>query len=193
MKIFYLDEETTGTNPVVNDIIQLAGIIEIDGQVIERVNMNCQPFDWEAVEEQALRVNGLSIAKLRTFQEPKEMHSALLKVSGKYVDKYDKTDKFTLAGQKVGFDADFLKEFFIKCGDQYYGSWFNWRHVDLLSVVRWLRYVGRIELENDRLETIAAHFGITFDAHDAMADIETTRTLLKMIAEKYLVKEIRNE
>lgn len=186
MKIFYLDEETTGTNPVVHDIIQLAGIIEIDGKVIERVNMNCQPFDWSAVEEEALRVNGLSIAKLNTFQEPKEMYLALLKVLGKYVNKYDKTDKFTIAGQKVGFDADFLKEFFIKCGDMYYGSWFNWRHVDLLAVVRWLRYAGRINLENDKLETIATHFGISFDAHDAMADIETTRNLLIQITEKYL-------
>jgi DNA polymerase-3 subunit epsilon len=187
MKIFYMDEETTGKDPVKHDIIQLAAIVEIDGKVMERFNMNCQPFDYSTVEQEALDVNGMTIEKLRTFPEPIELYHALTRMTSKYIDKYDRTDKFTPAGQRVGFDADFLKAFFDKCGDKYFGSWFNWRHVDLLSAVRWLRYAGVLNIENDKLETIAAHFGIQFDAHDAMADIETTRTILHMIRDKYIV------
>lgn len=184
-KVLYMDEETTGTDPVKNDVIQLAAIVEINGKVMERFNMRCQPFDYDAISQEALDVNGLTVEQLRTFPEPIELYKALTGVMGKYIDKYDRTDKFTPAGQRVGFDADFLKAFFEKCGDKYYGSWLNWRHVDLLAVVRFLRYAGVLEIENDKLETVAAHFGITFDAHDAMADIETTRNLLWIIRHKY--------
>lgn len=184
-KILYLDEETTGTDPIKNDVIQLAAIVEINGKIMERFNMRCQPWDYGTIEQQALEVNGLTVEKLRTFPEPIELYQAFTRMIGKYIDKYDRMDKFTPAGQNVPFDTGFLKCFFEKCGDKYYGSWMNWRHIDLLPVVRFMRYAGKINLENDKLETIAGHFGITFDAHDAMADIETTRQLIHMIKDKY--------
>jgi oligoribonuclease (3'-5' exoribonuclease) len=34
VKIFWFDTETTGLDPVVNSIVQLAAIIEIDGEVV---------------------------------------------------------------------------------------------------------------------------------------------------------------
>jgi len=192
-KVLYLDEETTGTDPVKNDVIQLAAIVEIKGKIMERFNMRCQPWDYGTIEMQALDVNGLTVDELLTFPEPIELYQAFTRMMGKYIDKFDRMDKFTPAGQKVQFDTGFLKCFFEKCGDKYYGSWMNWRHIDLLAVVRFLRFAGQLNIENDKLETVASHFGIEFDAHDAMADIETTRKLLLIIRDKYFHSEEENK
>jgi DNA polymerase III subunit epsilon len=189
MKVMYLDTETTGVDPKINDIVQLAAIIEIDGREMETFKMNCHPFDWNAVEDKALEVNRITREDLETFPAPVQMHTALTKVLGKYVNKYDRMDKLTIAGQKADFDAGFLREFFFKNGDQYYGSWFNYRHVDLLAVVRFLRYAGRLKIENDKLTTVAEYFGVALDAHDALEDIRATRELIKILIDRYLVKE----
>jgi len=189
MKIIYLDTETTGVDPKVNDIIQLAGIVEIDGQEMDTIELKVQPFDYNNISPEALQVNGITLEQLRTFMPPKEGHGQLTRFLGKFINKFDKLDKFTIAGQKVDFDAGFLREFFFKAGDQYYGSWFNYRHVDLLAFTRLLRYAGRLTIENDKLTTVAEHFGVSLNAHDALEDIRATRELLKMLIDRYLVKE----
>lgn len=186
MKILYLDTETTGTDPKVHDIIQLAAIAEIDGQEIESIEIKVQPFSYENISPEALQVNGLTLEQIRTFMEPKEAHGKLTRFLGKFINKYDKFDKFTIAGQKADFDAGFLREFFFKAGDQFYGSWFNYRHVDLLAVVRFLRYAGKLRIENDKLATISEALGIELNAHDALEDIRATKKAMGILIERYL-------
>lgn len=186
MKTLFLDTETTGTNPKVNDIIQVAGLVEIDNEIKETFKFNCQPFDYSTVEQGALDVNKLTIEQIKTFPMPQVVYKQITTIACKYVNKYDTADKFTLAGQRVGFDADFLNEFFIKNGDKYYGSLFNWRHIDLLSITRLLNYAGIIKTKNDKLVTVAEYFGIEFNAHDALDDILTTRVILKKIIDECL-------
>ena len=186
MKVLYLDTETTGLDPKKNDIIQVAGIVEIDGQEVEAFKFNCQPFDYGAVKQSALDVHGFTIEQIRNFPDPRCVYDELKFILVKYIDKYNRDDKFTLAGQNVRFDADFLNEFFIKNSDTYYGSWFNWRHVDLLAFVRILNFASIIKTENDKLETLAKMFDVELKAHDALEDIRATRTILKKLIERYL-------
>jgi DNA polymerase-3 subunit epsilon len=186
MKTLYLDVETTGLDPKVNDIIQIVGIVEIDGEVKETFKFNCQPFDYSTVEQGALDVNELTIDQIKNFPMPQVVYKQIITIAGKYVNKYDNTDKFTLAGQRVGFDADFLNEFFLKNDDKYYGSWFNWRHIDLLALTRLLNYAGIINTKNDKLETVAGLFDIKLNAHDALEDILATRAVLKKMIDEFL-------
>lgn len=187
MKVFYFDTETTGFDSVKHDIIQIAGIVEVNGKEMSEFNFKCQPFNYAAVEEQALEVNKITMEALRTFPEPRIIYNQLIGVLNKYVDRYDKADKFTIAGQNASFDAGFLKEFFIKNGDSYFGSWFNYQHVDLVAFSRVLQYAGLLDTENVRLATLAEKFGVELKAHDALEDIRATRELLGIMTRKYLV------
>jgi len=186
MKVLYFDAETTGTNPERNDIIEMAGLIEIDREVVETFKLYCQPFDYGTIEQSALDCHGISVEKIRTFPTPQETYGQLIKVMDRHVNRYDRTDKFYLAGQKVGFDADFLQAFFEKNNDKYFGSWFNRRYIDLLALTRILNYVGVLKTENDKLGTLAEIFGIRLDAHDALEDIHATREILKIMLGKYI-------
>lgn len=186
MKVLYFDVETTGLDPVKNDVIQIAGIIEIGNEVKMDFCMNCQPFSYDNITQEALDINGYTIEQIKTFDSPGAVYRKLIGIFEKYIDRFDKSDKFYPAGQNVRFDVDFLKQFFIKNDDKYYGSWLNYHYVDLLYLAAVLKYAGKIDVENLKLETIAEYFGFKFKAHDALADITTTRLILKQIIGGYL-------
>jgi DNA polymerase-3 subunit epsilon len=193
MKVLYFDTETTGLDPVQNDIIQLAGMVEINGEIKEEFNLFSQPFSYENVAQEALDIHGISIDTIKQFPAPDYLRIRLIKILGKHVDRYNPMDKFYPAGQNIQFDLHFLEENFKKNNDIYFGSWF-WRYcLDLYSLSTILRYKGILKTENLKLETLAKHFGVELKAHDAMSDIRATREIIRIILDRYIADpEARN-
>ena len=181
MKIFHFDVETTGTDPKEHDIVQLAYLVEIDGVDKEEGSLFMQPFDFDSISAEALTVNKLTIEQLRWFDNPRDVYSGVCKILSKYVDKYNRADKFHPAGYNVGFDCDFFKEWFLKNGDVYYGSWFNWKQIDPLRVLYFMDGIGVISLPDYKLETVCAHYGIEIEAHEALSDIKATREIIRIL------------
>lgn len=180
-KVLYFDVETTGRNWHLNDITQLGVIIEVNGEIVDERDIRCQPFNWDNIEDEALQVTGVTKEQLAEFQEPHEAYKEFIELLGKYVDKFDREDKFYPAGYNVEFDLNFLSSFFRKNKDVYLGSWINWRKLDPLPLLFAMEYKGEIKLENYKLETVANHFGIELQAHDAFSDILATRKILHRI------------
>lgn len=184
MKVFYFDVETTGVVPRKHDIIQIAGIVEIDGVEKETFNITMQPFDYEAISPSALKVNKTTVKKLRKYQTPQDAYKELMALLGRHVDKFDKRDKFYLAGYNVGFDIDFLKAFFTKNEDKYYGSWFNYRKIDPIYLLPVMHYRKLLpDLPTHKLSDVCDYFKIELDAHDALSDIVATKELLRLLME----------
>lgn len=181
MKVLYIDTETTGTNPVKHDIIQMSGFVEIDGKIRCEFNYTCQPFSFENIEPKALEVNHTTIDQLKSYPKPQEVHKLFCQVLGRFCNKFNKEDKFYIAGYNVRFDLDFLKAFFDKCGDPYFGSWFNWKCIDPMPILHFMEYQGKIKLPDYKLVTVCNHFNIAIDAHDAFNDIKATREVISKI------------
>jgi len=183
-KVFYLDVETTGTAHWLHDIIQLAYIIEIDGKVVERYSTYVKPFRPENTDPKALEITGIKAEDFDKFPDPEDVYKDLIAVMSKYVnrhDKNDKNDKFYPAGYNVKFDVKFMQNFFKLNDDKYYGSWFNWKLLDVLSMIYVGDYMGEFELANHKLVTVCEYYGIELKAHDAMSDIQATYTLFKKL------------
>ena len=181
-KTLFFDVETTGLDPVKNSIIQISGIIDIDGVIAEEFNYFCAPDKDAEISTEALKVIGKTKEELLSYPLPDVMYSQFLTLIEKHVDKYDKSDKFYPAGYNVRFDLDFIQSFFKKRGNQFgTGSYQNWRVVDVLSIAHYLNYTGKLDLENYKLATVCKHFGIEIKAHDAMSDIRATRELFLKI------------
>ena len=185
-KVFWFDVETTGLNPVDHDIVQLALLIEIDDEIVESKNMLMQPFDYSTIDLEALNKQGRTVEEIKTYPNPKKVYPELISVLEKYVDRYDKTDKFHNGGYNSKFDMDFLKQYFIKNGDIYFGSWFNYRSIDPLPLLHLLDGIGHISLPDYKLETVCKHYKIPLKAHDALSDITATRELTKHICSNYI-------
>jgi len=179
-KVIYIDTETTGLIPGRHDIVQLAAIIEINGEVVQKINLKCQPFNWDTIEDKALEVTGNTVEEMKTWQSPQDAYRKFIATMDKYIDKWNKNDKLIPIGQNIPFDLSHLREWFKKCDPKegkYMGSYIDYHSVDILSITALMKVAGKINPARMKLADVANYFGIQFDAHDALADIEMTREI----------------
>ena len=188
MKLLYLDCETTGIDPFKNGLIQVAGLLEIDGEVKEEFNFKCRPFPGKLISEDALKANGVTLEELKVLPDPKEVYQKLLAIFDKYVDRYAKEDKFYQVGQNTKFDYDFLSQWFKDNGNKYFYAYVRYHLIDLIQATALFHVAGKMNLVNMKLETVAQFFRIDFKAHDALEDIKTARKIFYRYVE--LMKQI---
>lgn len=188
-KVFYFDVETTGLDPVKHDIIQLAGYIEIDGEIKEEFNFKYRPLDFDTINPGALEINGVTIEQLKEYPHADATRTQLVTIFNKYIDKFNKEDKFIVAGYNVQFDISFLSSFFKKCGDNFLFSYLDGRAIlDPYPVLQFLKANKIINIPTLKLTDVCKHFGIGFvNAHDALADIEATKKLSEFIISEFLI------
>jgi DNA polymerase-3 subunit epsilon len=187
-KVCYFDLETGGLDPQKHGVVQIAMLVEVRGQVVGEKMWYVNPYSGDRIEPDALAVNKLSLEQVRSFPKAQAVLGQVKEFLAQYVDRYNTFDKFTPAGYNVQFDLNFLKQFFLKGGDSFFGAWFNYRMVDPMQFLYWLRLAGEIDLPNYKLETVCAHFDIPLGeaAHDALADIKATRDLIRHLHNLYL-------
>lgn len=181
MKLCFIDCETGGVDPCKHALLQISGIIRINElQVASRIfneksfTLRIRPFNGDVVEKEALEVNHLNPEE---GVGPREAHIELLKILSKFVNKYDKRDKFFFVGYNARFDNDFLRKFFEKCQDKYFGSWFWNPPLDVMTLALAKLMDRRPAMENFKLATVAKTLGIEFNlekTHEAEYDIAKT-------------------
>ena len=185
MKILWFDTETGGLDRFgKNPILTLAGIIEIDGQIKEEFEFKMKPFPNQFIETSALKVNGITLEEIETFEEPRICLSKLNSILGKYCNKFDKTDKYIPGGHNIQFDIDQLTAFYNLAGDKYLFSWLDYHKICTMGLSVMLKTFGWINPENVKLETIAAYYWIPLVAHNSRNDIRATREVFYKIKEK---------
>lgn len=190
MKILYIDVETTGTDPKRNGLIQLGQIIEVGGQVVSENSWNIQPFSSDVIEPKALEITKTTREDLfDDFKRltPEAAWDHIRQTWDQVVNKFDKADKFVLAGYNVdAFDQQFLREFVRRCTPHsrysIAGSYIGHLTMDPLPYLKWLKALGMIDPDNLKLETVCDYFGIILnEAHDALEDVRATRWLIHRV------------
>jgi DNA polymerase-3 subunit epsilon len=182
-KAIFIDTETSGTDPQANGITQIAGMIAlIDGlniEVKERFDFDVQPFPDDVITPEALAITGKTKEQIQAYPPASVVHGDLVLLLGKYVDKYNKRDKFQFIGYNARFDMDMLRSWFKKCGDNYFGSWFHFPPIDVMNMAAVGLFEKRILLPDFKLATVANYLQIASEGefHDAQKDIEITRQI----------------
>lgn len=191
-KLFFYDLETTGTNPGRNGIHQISGEIVIDGKSVETFDFKVQPNPKAQIEDAALAVGGVTREQIMAYPPMGQVYTQLVTMLAKYVNKYDKTDKFHLVGyNNRGFDDNFFRGFFLQNGDNYFGSWFWADSIDVLVLASTFLADRRAELPNFKLATVADFLGIDTTAgklHDASFDIYVTKAVFDFIMSKFIIR-----
>jgi DNA polymerase III epsilon subunit-like protein len=176
-KVLWIDTETTGTDPVIHDVIQIGCVMELAGVPCFEREWKCAPINKEYVTEEILKFHGIKREDLLNLPDPRSVKNAFESFISSYVDKFNKQDKIVLAGFNTKFDYDMLRSWFGKLGDKYFGSWFFWSVIDVANeLAKYAAYKG-LRLRNMKLGTCCEHFGIPIRAHDALSDIKATRDL----------------
>lgn len=133
MKQLFFDLETTGVDHKIHGIHQLSGWVVINGKAIEEFDIKMQPFHHREINPEALKVASITEAELAGYMKPEHAYYQFTHLLSKYVSKFNKTDKFFLAGyNNASFDNQFLREWFLHNGDMYFGSWFWPNSLDVM-------------------------------------------------------------
>lgn len=181
-KLFFCDTETTGLNPYKSEINQLAALIDINGKVVDKVDLSMKPDRPLHIHPKALAIQGRTQEEVMAYPDRKIGFATLKNMMGKHVDPYDKKDKFIMVGHNVEFDKKFVQALFYDVHDAFFGSWFDYRIVCTVSLGMALTVCGKIKTKDLKLGTLCDYFKIKLKAHDAMADIVATREVFyKMV------------
>ena len=73
-KLCFIDCETTGTDPKQHGLIQLAGVIVIDGEEKETFNYSIRPFLQDIIDDGALAVNKKIRQDIEAQSEPRTIY-----------------------------------------------------------------------------------------------------------------------
>jgi len=180
MKVFWLDCETTGLDPVQHGIISIGYIVEVSGEEKEAGVITMNPAG-KAIDPKALEINHFTVEQIRTFQSAEHSYQQLRAILEKYVDKYNPHDKFFMAGYNVeNFDKRFLEQLWKENADKYFHSYFEKYVLDPSRILPLLQYGGILKNlpPGLHLQQMAEYFGFsTNNAHTADADIRTTKAI----------------
>ena len=181
MKILFIDTETGGLDPRRSALIQLSGVIRVDKRDVETFNYFIRPFEGAEINDEALAVQKRTREELMSskFKSEEEVYKEFVQLLDKYIDKYNREDKFIVAGYNVSFDVKFLQEFFKRNNNNFLFSYLSKMELDPFRYIPFLQLCGKLPmLPNNKLETWCAHFGIELDAHDSLNDIIATKELI---------------
>lgn len=175
MKNLYLDLETSGLDPQKHGIIQLAYILEENGQILKQNNFNMNP-QGKILDSKALLINGYTEEEINKFPFYKlQIFKFLYEIQPFLSSSF--YERFQIIGYNVNFDVEFLKvalqEINVKFNDI-----FQNRFVDPLQFLYYLRFLRKVDFIDYKLETVCSYFGVPIQAHDALSDIQATRELL---------------
>lgn len=185
MKLFFCDLETTGVRAYTHGVVQISGEIwtrmSTTGLVKqESFNLRAAPFEEDVIDLRALEVTGLTKAEIQEYPRPQDVFKDLKRILKRYVDPFNKMDKFFFLAYNAPFDENHLRAFFKKNSDPYFGSWFFWPSIDVAVLAAdYLRY-ERKDMMRFKLSDVAERLGIEIESsrlHDALYDVELTRKI----------------
>lgn len=175
-KLLFLDVETTGVDKKVNALHQLSGCVVIDNVVIECFDYKIRPFDGAIIEQEALDVCHLSKETLfgEDYLPESEVFAAFSVICNKYINKFNKQDKFFLVGYNVHFDKDFMYEFFMRNHDKYFFSFVWGNHLDVMVLAAHKLMDKRPQMKDFKQGTVAKFVGFEVNEeslHNSLYDI----------------------
>lgn len=185
-KQLFIDVETTGLGSNAA-ILQIAYIVRIDGKIHEKGVYEMLPHKTADIECNEEWVAQLRKAKAMTC---KEGYQKFISILDKYINRYDRNDKFCMIAYNAPFDNQKLRDFFKRNGDKYFGSWFwNPALCVMNKAMDRIFHAGlRAELPNMKLGTVATYLGLEVEEdklHDALYDITLTKNLWNLTGKNF--------
>jgi DNA polymerase-3 subunit epsilon len=179
-KILFLDCETTSLNSWKGALVQVYGIIRIDGKIQERFDLRINPFN-----DAEIKVNGEFNRGKRTYSDS-DGFEKMLEILEKYVDPYNKEDKFFVVAHNARFDEDFIRAWFKRNKNQWFGSYFWNPWICTLQMAANYFYLKGIrqDVKNMKLSTLCEYFGLNVKEdklHDASYDVPLMKDLYNIL------------
>ena len=172
--IIVFDLETTGFSRSSDRIIEIAAIrylVDEDYTLQEQCVFHQYLNPGRALPEEITAITGITEAMLAGQPTEEEV----------FYEVQDFFDGDLVAGYNIAaFDVKFMEEYYGRNGAFFSPPGI----VDCIKLARNLLNKGS-DVENFKLETVGAYFGLKFQAHSAVEDARTTAKLLQIFLKEY--------
>lgn len=167
----FIDVETTGFDPEVAEIIELAVVIAKmkDGELVvtDQLDLKIHPEHIEQADAQALRINGYNEADWLFAVDLKEAMKSFA----------DKTEGAIFVAHNLTFDYSFINAAFKKTGVE---NKMHFQKLDTISIAFAVLHGNEDEMNKLSLKALAEYYGIeNKKAHTAFADTYATYEVFK--------------
>jgi DNA polymerase III epsilon subunit-like protein len=177
MKFCFLDLETTGTDIVLHEVVQISAVFENSetGKTADRKwDVRPRKADCPATYDQgALEITGMTVDQIKGFPDPDAVYTSVSDTFKRSVDKYNPKDKMFFVGYFSKFDYDFLREWFRLSGDEFFGSYFWYPYIDVAQIAALALMSVRHKMKDFKLATVCRELGVEVDTsqtHDSLYD-----------------------
>ena len=182
MNIFFFDVETTSLDVCHGAIIQIAGILDIDGEVADTLNILVKPHENADIRQEALDVNKTSLEDL--FENParvspKAAYQQVMDFCRYPKRVYQEHRIFASGYNAFTFDMPMLMHMGTRVGDQYSRKKFHWPVLDVAVLAADYLREQRSAMDSFSLASVAKMLGVEFEgmAHDAVFDTRVAREI----------------
>jgi DNA polymerase III alpha subunit (gram-positive type) len=186
IKLCFLDVETTGIDREQHNIFQISARITSPdaSEVLSSFNATFKPLTL-TVQEDAITQHGYSLEDLASLpMSSSSAYADFVSWLSEHVNRYDKTDKLHFVAYNAKFDAEFVRAWFEKHDDNYFGSYFWNPPICVMIGAAWFTKRVRGALPNFKLSTLCQCAELGWDedqAHDASYDIDKTIELYRYL------------
>lgn len=185
IKKFFYDVETTGLDYKRCSIHQLTAWIEIDGVIVDKLNLHMKPHPKATITPEALAIGKVTEEQIQAYPPFEDQMAILLSTLKKYVDPYQKGDKMFMIGFKnASFDDDFLKKAFTLYKSEFF-FYFYASTIDVSCLAAQYLMNIRSTMPSFKLARVAKTVGVEVDdtkLHDAEYDVHLTREVYKVVS-----------
>lgn len=190
----HLDTETSGLDPEKCGLIEVAGLFEMNGQILNEFELLINPYTYPfavEIQEKALSVNNRTIPEIQTFNDQAQCLNWLIDMSQYLINQYG-ANRIFIVGYNVKFDVDFIQAWF-KANNKKFAETFQYKFIDVLQLVMTLSYLELLDPFDNNLKDMCLKFDVDLtNAHTAIADIRATRDLFhKLIASMNFINLVR--
>lgn len=164
IKRFFYDVSTTGKSFYKSSIHHLNAMVVINGVVVDRLDLRIKPDERALLELDYMRFNGVIPELLKTLPDQTVQFRQLETFLNKYVDRFNKSDKFYLCGfHNSNFDDAFLSMFFSLNKNDYFGAYFYSASLDVATLAAQYLLSERDTMTGFKLVDVAKQLGLYVD------------------------------
>lgn len=165
--VCFIDFETTGSNLFTDDPIQIGAVLyDWSDSIPIEFQSFIKPSKEARNTQKAFNIHQLRISDLKDKPTPKIVLSDFFQKFG---------TEFCFAGWNISFDVPFFKKLCYENGFQKIYDKLNYRHIDVQSICRVLKYLELVNPELNSLTDFANYFNLKrSSSHDALEDAKIT-------------------
>lgn len=183
-QLVVIDVETGGLDCEKHSILTLGAVVWRDGKLSPVFHMHILEPD-PSVTPEALKVNGITEEDMKHGMSP----SFVITAFEAWLKEQGVKGRATLGGHNIaGFDMGFLRRLYRLGGKKLP---FDYHVLDTMSLALVMKFAGRVNIPNVKLDTLCGHFGISIregnetgrhnSGEDALATAKLFTHLLAMV------------